>query len=578
MIYSVRSDQPTFKTVEFQSGFNLVLAERMPESTKKDSRNGLGKSTLIEVIHFCLGSKKEGTLAKPQLDGWTFILEMDLFGTRVQVSRSTAKPTVISLDGDFSGWPEKPSYNQKLGEYVMKIPEWRQLLGNAAFAIPEADEARKYAPSFRSLASFFIRSGAEAFVNPFSHCTKQQEWDKQIHNAYLLGLDWEFVSRLQVLKDRTKVLNQLKQEIASGMVPGFRGSVGELEAERMRLETKLTQEQNALSSFQVIPQYRDMEREANELTSAIHGLINDTVANQNLLQHYQEGMVEVRDADSGDVATLYAEAGIEFPQQVTKRLEDVREFHRQVVVNRRDFLKIELERLEQQITRDGAEVERLTGRRAELMRTLETGRALDEYTELQTRHQANVALLESVKNRAAQLREFEKGKSDLDIEQNQLWQQAQIAYSEREPQRRLAAGFFNSNSEELYEAPGNLSLDVGKTGYKFKVEIKRDGSNGIGQMKIFCYDLMLAQLWAGRTMLPLIHDSALFADVDERQRAKALELAARESQAKGFQYICMFNSDNLPVNEFTQDFDCRKFVRLTLTDAREDGGLLGIRF
>jgi uncharacterized protein YydD (DUF2326 family) len=578
MIYSVRSDQPTFKPVEFQSGFNMVLAERLPEATKKDSRNGLGKTTLIEIIHFCLGSNKEGTLAKPELDDWTFTLEMDLFGRRAQVSRNTAKPAVISLVSDFAGWPEKPSYNQKLGEYAMNATDWRRLLGLAVFAIPEMDETRKYKPSFRSLVSFFIRNGAEAFVSPFSHCTKQQEWDKQIHNAYLLGLDWEFVSCLQILKDRTKVLKHLKQEVASGMVPGFRGSLGELEAERMRLEGKLVQEQEALSTFQVIPQYRDLEREANELTNAIHGLVNDTVANQSLMQHYQEGLVEVRDADSGQVASLYAEAGIEFPRQVTKRLDDVHAFHRQVVTNRCDFLKIELARLERQINHDKAEVERLTGCRAELMGILEKGRALDEYTALQKRYQATVALLENIKNRAAQLREFEKGKSELEIEQSQLWQQAQIAYSERELQRRRAAGFFNANSEELYDAPGNLSLDVTKTGYRFGVDIKRSGSGGIEQMKIFCYDLMLAQLWAGRTTIPLIHDSTLFADVDERQRVKALELAARESQAKGFQYICMFNSDNLPVNEFTRDFDYRKFIRLTLTDAREDGGLLGFRF
>jgi uncharacterized protein YydD (DUF2326 family) len=55
-ILRVRADQPTFRDVTFTSGFNVVLAERTKESTKKDSRNGLGKSTLIEIISFCLGS------------------------------------------------------------------------------------------------------------------------------------------------------------------------------------------------------------------------------------------------------------------------------------------------------------------------------------------------------------------------------------------------------------------------------------------------------------------------------------------------------------------------------------------
>mgnify|MGYP006310457889 CR=1 FL=1 len=66
MIYSVKSDKPSFRTIEFQPGFNVVLAERTKESTIKDSRNGLGKSTLIEIIHFCLGGNKGETLRKKE--------------------------------------------------------------------------------------------------------------------------------------------------------------------------------------------------------------------------------------------------------------------------------------------------------------------------------------------------------------------------------------------------------------------------------------------------------------------------------------------------------------------------------
>ena len=78
MLYSIKSDRPSFKTVEFKPGYNVILAERTKEATKKDSRNGLGKSTLLEIIHFCLGAQKGETLSKPQMDDWTFILELDL--------------------------------------------------------------------------------------------------------------------------------------------------------------------------------------------------------------------------------------------------------------------------------------------------------------------------------------------------------------------------------------------------------------------------------------------------------------------------------------------------------------------
>ena len=75
----------------------------------------------------------------------------------------------------------------------------------------------------------------------------------------------------------------------------------------------------------------------------------------------------------------------------------------------------------------------------------------------------------------------------------------------------------------------------------------------------------------------MIHDSIIFADVDERQKALALQLAESESRNNGFQYICTMNSDNVPHGDF-KNFDFDKYVVKTFTDASEDGGLLGIRF
>ena len=52
MIHAVRANKSSFHAVEFTAGFNLVLADRTKESTRKDSRNGLGKTTLLEIIRF----------------------------------------------------------------------------------------------------------------------------------------------------------------------------------------------------------------------------------------------------------------------------------------------------------------------------------------------------------------------------------------------------------------------------------------------------------------------------------------------------------------------------------------------
>ena len=56
MIHKIYANDKRFKPVQFELGLNIIKADKKPESGKKDSRNGLGKTTLINIVHFCLGS------------------------------------------------------------------------------------------------------------------------------------------------------------------------------------------------------------------------------------------------------------------------------------------------------------------------------------------------------------------------------------------------------------------------------------------------------------------------------------------------------------------------------------------
>ncbi len=258
----------------------------------------------------------------------------------------------------------------------------------------------------------------------------------------------------------------------------------------------------------------------------------------------------------------------------------MRNFHQIILVNRRGFLEQELRRLQLGAGERDEQIQRLSDRRAELLEILRSHGALDELNAMQREVLVKEAALKDVEGRIKTLRNFEQGKSKVRIEREILLQRARRDYEERQSQRDRAIDLFNRNSEALYSAPGNLVVDVGPTGYSFDVEIERSGSQGIGNMKVFCYDLTLTQLWSRRQPSPglLIHDSTIFADVDERQTALALELAAREADSCGFQYICMLNSDAVPTDEFSQGFSLDPSVRLRLTDDTERGGLLGMRF
>jgi len=582
VIYSVRSDRPSFKTVQFKPGFNVVMADRTKEATKKDSRNGLGKSTLIEIIHFCLGGNKGETLGKKELDNWSFTVDLDIAGKKYAVTRNTKEQSKIIINGDFSGWPFIPDIDEKIGANILLKNNWTKLLGNLMFGLRSDFGDMKYVPTFRSMISYLIRRNGQsgAFLNPFQQFKNQYEWDKQVNNSYLLGLGWEFASKWQELKDKEKILDQIKEAAQTGILKNLIGTLGELEALKVRLESQAKQERENLDTFKVHPNYNNIETEANDLTRRIHQLVNDDISNKRLLEYYEGSLKEEIDATPESVTKVYAEAGLKLPNLVTKRIDDVLSFHRQVVANRKDFLKAEIERIKAKIAEYEQQKHDLSSKRAELMLILKEHGALVEYTCLQNYHQKTVAEVKDLTNKIENLKMFEKGKSSIRIELELLQQQASTDLTERKIQKEKAILLFNSNSEALYEAPGALSIDVSKTGFKFGVAIERSGSHGISNMKIFCYDLTLAQIWAQQQPSPgfLIHDSILFADVDERQKALAMELAAKEAERLNFQYICTMNSDTIPRRDFSEVFDFDKYVRLKLSDATDDGGLLGMRF
>lgn len=255
-------NQKSFRQVEFKAGLNLVLADRSKISTAKDTTNALGKSTLIEIIDFCLGSgaRAGSGLCIDALKGWSFTLDVTVGGNRVQVSRSTDQHGFVEVSGPTVGWPIQPAMNKKLDARGLDVKDWRHVLGWAFFGFISKSHTSQYQPSPRSLISYFIRSQPAAYVDPFKHFGAQKTWDLQLHNAFLLGLDWTKASRWQVLKDQKKAIDALKDAIKTGAIDAQLGTLGELEAERVQLEGEAAREYEGLSSFKVHPQYRENPR------------------------------------------------------------------------------------------------------------------------------------------------------------------------------------------------------------------------------------------------------------------------------------------------------------------------------
>lgn len=581
MISSVTANKETFKSVTFRPGLNLILAERAVGSTDQDSRNAVGKTTLLHIIHHCLGANLTGHLRKPMLrdEAWEFTLGLTTPAGPISVTRDIANDRVAKVRGVVLPPQLEP---EPLGDGVQQIsiPALNAWLGQQWFGLP-VDKPSKYCPSFRNLISYFARREFE--VAPYEFMSGQCAWDRDVHNAYLLGLEWQPFTDLKLLDDRKSVLRTVKKSIKEGVLRGPQGDPAAMESRRVRLDQEIGELEQQLHNFKVHPNYREIEEQATALTAELRRKRNSGFRLRTILRHYEESLTSEIAPAEGSVVGLFEAAQAELPDLIRQTIEEVEAFHRQVIHNRAQFLREECESLRAQIAENEAEESRIGEERARALGIIDSFRALDEYNLLHER----LANLRHERNQLAdalrQRREIENTDDEIANERRQVISLGRRAHGEREATRARAIELFNSNSRSLYGEGSHGTLEIAfnnRGSFTFRVDIQGDGSQGIEKMKLFCFDLMLAQLWSSRGATPgfVFHDSHIFDGVDDRQKAAALRLAAQQAEEHGFQYICSFNSNDLPGQNLLGELDLTTHTVLTLTDDGPQGKLLGQDF
>ena len=592
MIHSVSANKASFKSVTFEKGLNLIVAERTKSETDKNSRNGVGKSTLFRIIDFCLGSdvNKPGTLMAKYLDGqeWEFSVELDIRGQRVKVTRAVDNHKVVQVVGDVTGWPIHPDGLPIEGFHTFTIDQWRKNLGWALFDLPNVDVRRRTGksddalamPSAREMLHFFIRKGYTSPLHPSLYAKTDE-----MAISYLLGLNWEYVSRIGDVKKKESDAKTI-ESAAKLELEKWKKTQVMLRAECNYLESTLKDIKTQLDDFNVLPGYAEIEGRVNDLTVEIHGLKNTVISEQGRLKAAKLNLDRAREALQ-PVDRIYAECGQVFPDAVKETLDRVIAFHEAVTGNRRLILEREIRRLEKSIAAANAKVRVLSEEKRAAMQILKTGGALAEYTKLVQRYTDMEKELQRKRDCLQHLSEAKASITALLAKKIEIAAEAKGEFEELRPTWDEAERFFNALAQEFYGSNGTLGVEIvgekKRWGFKFDPNIESDDSAGIRKIMICSFDMTLfhQQRVCLRPIDFLIQDSEAFDSTDPRQVAKALLAANRISRELGGQCICAINSDKLDHPEFveimTRDMS-RVFTRLTLSDRSDGDKLLGIPF
>ncbi len=590
MILSIGSSLETFKRVEFREGFNVLLSDRQPGASDKQTRNSVGKTSLVEIIHFLLGAEcsKKSLFRTDELIEHSFSGAFDFGGGKLAVERSGSAPAQIFLLSEFDERNDLPiKIDKQSGRPYLSNKNWKVFLGHILFGLP-ADQSgtiyeESFTPSFRSMISYFIRrQNSGAFISPERQVEKQQTWDWQENLSYLFGLDWRISFEFQKVKARENAFKELKKAAKGGALGDVIGTVAELRSEVTVAERKAKQRREQLENFQVLESYDELAARAACAKTKMQALVRETVSLRETLDHLEEALASEAPPDPTILEKVYASAGVELPGVALKRLDEVRVFYVSVVGNRKSHLQREISNVTEKIDANTARASILDQDRQQTLKTLESRGALEDFLALQK-------VLAELEAEAANLRErfkaaelLEGAKTQLDIDRGNLHRRLQQDFQERKEALDEAILLVTEAISEFYDdRDGRFEISATDRGPEFKISIEGDRGDGIASMEIFCLDLALLNLNAAKSRGPgfLLHDSHLFDGVDERQIARALTLGAQATETQGLQYIVTMNSDifdRLPLPD-TIDRD-QVVLRTRLSDETESGGLFGFRF
>lgn len=529
----VTANVASFRTVVFnRSGLSFIVAARRHTGATNKTRtyNGVGKSLLLEIIHFCLGSEANAAF-RQHLPGWIFSLAFEVQGREHIVSRGADKSSELTLDGE-----------------DLSLPKLRAWLYDETFEKAHGIQGL----SFRSLIGPFLRSGRAAYArfDQTGPGDQRNDYWPLVRSTFLLGLDLFLVQRKRDLRTRqttlAKTMKQLETDpLFSELVLEDRvgSELAELNEEVSRLDADLR-------DFKVAEEYQHIQSVADEAKKHLELQRRERVKVDEAIAQITRSLETRGDLDAALVARAYGEANVAFPEAVQKTLDDVLSFQRELT--RKRVARLTQERQNLIVRRDFLDAE-IRDRGSELdakLRFLGSHVALTEY--LAVNEKANslkhrIAQLEAVREQRLrvdrELKTLERDLAEDAIRTDEYLESEGALIAEADTQfRRYTRALYGNRSSGI-----SVSNDSGSNTLRYRIaaHINADAAEGINEAKIFCYDWTILGLGRRHSVQCLAHDSALFSPVDSRQRLAMLLLAEQITEERGFQYIAMLNQHDI---------------------------------
>lgn len=352
-----------FPKIDFRGGLNVVLGEiRLPENKVLDTHN-LGKTTLSEVIDFCLLKAKHKDFflfAHREFIDFVFFLEIETISNGwVTVRRAVAKGSKASFILQNEGRGDC----SRIGEE--KWNHWDVPFARSVQLLDGYLGLQDISPwSFRDVLGYCLR-GQGDYDEPF-HLSKfkgrHSEWKPLL--AQVLGLDSKAVSVVYDLLDTIDERKRVQQAMVARL-PLNAVSVDQVAGLIAIAEKDAGSIRRALDTYDFELADADINKElVEELDLAISSLNQERYYLGSMRGRLVDSLGAAPNVDFDGIDLLYREAGVALGDQIKKSFEELNQFHKAITEERREHLAKQMAGADIRLREIDSELRTLNRRRA----------------------------------------------------------------------------------------------------------------------------------------------------------------------------------------------------------------------
>lgn len=572
-IYSNKKQE--FPDIEFKSGLNVIFASVSKDSDKKSSHS-LGKTTLIDILDFCLLKQisKEHILKKSCFNDFEFFLEIQCELNRfITIKRPVSGKISITATNEGVRFQSVDTSNWDYQELAFK--KAKENLNRLICPKPILESGFNYRNGLR----YCFRKQTQ-YENTFKvNNSRESDASWASYLASTIGINYRAVEEKYELNKRVESLKNAINEVNN--LPADSGQ--SLEAEITQIEAAVGRMRIELDKFDFKKADENVSKELiDDVSENVSSMVSTIYSLDQRISAIDKSLQAEFTFEMNKVLSLFEEVQIYFPEDLTKSYEDLIRINQDMSIGRKERLVKTKRSILNERNETSKKLSAERARQQELTAVLLQKDAFEKYKKLQgrlTTEESRVAVLKERLARIDLATELGDKLEQAESEKNKSAKRLEIATRVRGNEKLArAVTLFSELVDHILNFSAFFYTDTNKDGnIQFKVGLRDQTAinEGFSYTRVLSaiFDATLLVLHSEEDFFRFCYHDGLLESLDDRLKFMLINEWRRVSIKHNLQFIITVLDSDLPLKDEKKEYFKESEIIRELHDRGADGRL-----